>query len=163
MEQMKIIVFALYLGFMILNIIIQNSDDYIIINNLFENENYAKLNIGKVPNQHFCCLYRNNYLCVTSTYKSFVRVWDLVNKEIYKQIEYKNKYENAYEISFWNSEYSIVGAHTSFVILDIEEGKAIKVNELSNINIVGIKKINLNNLGECLITSGNENISLFHK
>ena len=68
---------------MILNIIIQRSDDYIIINNLFENENYAKLNIGKVPNQHFCCLYRNNYLCVTSTYKSFVRVWDLVNKEIY--------------------------------------------------------------------------------
>jgi hypothetical protein len=46
--------------------IIQNSDDYIIINNLFEDENYAKLSIGKTPNQKFCCLYRKNYLCVTS-------------------------------------------------------------------------------------------------
>ena len=142
--------------------IIQCSEDDIINNNLFENENYAKLSLGKVPNQYFCYLYRNNYFCLTSSSKSLVRVWDLINKVIYKQIEYKTKYENGYEIALWNSKYSIVGSHTTIVIIDIEEGKTIKINEVSNINIVGIKKIKLGNLGECLITSGFENISLFH-
>jgi len=143
--------------------IIQSSDDYIIINNLFEDENYAKLSMGEIKNQKFCCLYRKNYLCVTSDHNcSFVRVWDLINKVIYKQIEYKTKYQCGYEITLWNSKYSIVGAHTAIVIMDIEEGKIIKINEVSNFSINGVKKIKLSNLGECLITSGYENISLFH-
>ena len=56
--------------------IIQSSDDYIIINNLFEDENYAKLSMEKIPNQKFCYLYKKNYLYVTSNNNSFVRVWD---------------------------------------------------------------------------------------
>ena len=141
--------------------IIQSSDDFIIINNLFENENYAKLSMGKSPNQYYCCLYKKNYLCVTSSMANNVRIWDLVNKVIYKQIDYEAKYDNGYEIVHWNDKYSIVGTHTQIVIMDIEKGeKVIKVVEGKN--IVGIKKIKLNNLGECLITSGNENISLFH-
>ena len=141
--------------------IIQSSDDFIIINNLFENENYAKLSMGKSPNQYYCCLYKKNYLCVTSDMAKYVRIWDLVNKVIYKQIDYEAKYDNGYEIVHWNDKYSIVGAHTQIVIMDIEKGeKVIKVVEGKN--IVGVKKIKLNNLGECLITSGYENISLFH-
>ena len=42
-------------------------------------------------NQIFCCLYKNNYLCVTSSSYNIIRVWDLVNKVIYKQIEYQGK------------------------------------------------------------------------
>ena len=141
--------------------IIQSSDDFIIINNLFENENYAKLSMGKSPNQIFCCLYKKNYLCVTSSMAQYVRIWDLVNKVIYKQIDYEAQYNGGYEIVHWNDKYSIVGAGTQILIMDIEKGeKVIKVVEGKN--IVGVKKIKLNNLGECLITSGYENISLFH-
>ena len=71
--------------------------------------------MGKIPNQYFCCLYRKNYLYVTSNNNSFVRVWDLINKVIYKQIEYKTKYQNGYEIALWNCKYYIVGAHTAFL------------------------------------------------
>ena len=46
--------------------------------------------------------------------------------------------------------------------MDIKEEKIIKINEASNFSIEGIKKIKLSNLGESLITSGYENISLFH-
>ena len=141
--------------------IIQSSDDFIIINNLFENENYAKLSMGKSPNQYYSCLYKKNFLCVTSRDAKYVRIWDLVNKVIYKQIDYEALYNGGYEIVHWNDKYSIVGADTQIVIMDIEKGeKVIKVVEGKN--IVGVKKIKLNNLGECLITSGYENISLFH-
>ena len=85
--------------------------------------------------------------------------YGIINKVIYKQIEYKAKYQSVYEIVLWNNKYSIVGTHTAYVIIDIEEGKIIKINEVSNISIEGIKKIKLNNLGEYLITSGYE---IFH-
>ena len=142
--------------------IIQVGDDYVLINNLFENENYGKLSMGKMSNQIFCCLYKNNYLCVTSSSYNIIRVWDLVNKVIYKQIEYQGKYAGGYEMIHWNDKYSIIGADSQFVVLDIEEGKIIKQYKNENLNICGVKKIKLNNLGECLITSGYQNISLFH-
>ncbi len=35
--------------------------------------------MGKNVNQHLCCLYKKNYLCVTSTHEQrYVRIWDLV-------------------------------------------------------------------------------------
>ena len=45
------------------------------------------------------------------------------------------------------------------MIIDIEEGKMIKkINSNKGNRFYGLKKIKMNNLGECLIGSGNGNI-----
>ena len=61
----------------------------ISINNIFENENYGIL--SKEPEGgHYCgYIYNDNYLCVSNFNNDYIRVWDLVNKSIYKQINYE--------------------------------------------------------------------------
>ena len=46
-----------------------------------------------------------------------------------------------------------------FLIIDIEEGKIIKkINSNKAKDLRGLKKIKMNNLGECLVGSGDGNI-----
>ena len=63
------------------------------------------------------------------------------------------------EIIPWNNKYIIIGCYSCFVIIDIEEGKMIKkINSNKAYDLHGLKKIKMNNLGECLIGSGDGNI-----
>ena len=129
----------------------------ISINNIFEDENYA--NLSKEPEgRHFCgYIYNNNYLCVSDYDNKYIRIWDLVNKSIYKQINYDARYGR--EIIPWNNKYTIIGCDSCFVIIDIEEEKMIKkINSNKAKDFYGLKKIKMKNLGECLICSGNGNI-----
>ena len=92
----------------------------------------------------------------------FIRIWDLVNKIIYKQINYDADY--GYGIIPWNNIYTMVACKSCFVIINIEESKMIKKITLDNTNhsLLTIRKIKINQLGECLIGSDdNNNIILF--
>ena len=72
--------------------IIDFADKVISINNIFEDENYANLSMEPEGSHQYGCLYKNNFLCVSCQSNKFLRVWDLVNKTVYKQINYDCKY-----------------------------------------------------------------------
>ena len=133
----------------------------ISINNMLEDECYANLNMNS-ESDHFCgYIYNNNYLCVSDENNNCIRIWDLVNKIIYKEIKYDGR--NGCEIIPWNNKYTIVGCDGGFVIINIEEGKMIKKIKLDNADVRGVKKIKLGNLGECLMISDNKsNIKLYY-
>ena len=64
----------------------------ISINNMLEDECYANLNMNPEGN-HFCgYIYNDNYLCVSDYNNNCIRIWDLVNKIIYKEIKYDSRY-----------------------------------------------------------------------
>ena len=138
--------------------IIELCDEKISINNLFENENYAVL--SKEPEGDHQCgyIYNENYLCVSDSTNSNIRIWDLVNKTVNKQIDYNENY--GYETIQWNNKYCIVGGGGCFLIIDIEEGKVVKYTEVKDCQVLGIKKIIINNYGECLIGSVSKNFFL---
>ena len=121
----------------------------ISINNLFEDENYAELSKEPEGIHLSGYLYDENYLCVSDQTNSNIRIWDLVNKTIIKQINYNASY--AYMTIPWNSKYTIVGCGGCFVIINIEENKVIKYIEVKKSQALGIKKIKINEYGECLI------------
>ena len=86
-----------------------------------------------------------------------IRIWDLVNKLIYKQINYDAKY--GYEIIQWKNNYAIVRCQSCFVIIDIEKSKIVKKVTLyiTNNCLFPIREIKISQLGECLICSDNYN------
>ena len=142
--------------------IIECCNNKISINNLLEDESYANLSMDPEGRNYCGYLYNDNYLCVSNYDQSFLRIWDLVNKVIYKQINYEAPNTCSYEIIPWNNNYSIFGCYDCFVIINIEEGKMVKKIDMKNEYIYGMKKIRLGQLGECLICSdSSNNIKLF--
>ena len=141
--------------------IIDCSFKNISINNIFEDENYAILK--KDPEfYHYCgYIYNNIYLCVSDSDNKFIRIWDLVKKVIYKQINYDANY--GFGIIPWNSTFSILGCKGCLVVINIEKSKMVKKIELDNINssLLAIRRIKTNQFGECLICSDGNNIRLF--
>ena len=140
--------------------LIECSDNKIYINNIFEDENYANLSMDP-EGSHYCgYLYNDNFLCVSDYDQQFIRIWDLAKKVIYKQINYDGT-DCSYEIIPWNVNYSIFGCDSSFVIININDGKMVKKIDNSNLGeIRGIKKIKMGQLGECLICSGSSGNSI---
>ena len=134
----------------------------ISITNIFEDRQYAELKSS--PDGHHASgyLYNNNYLCVVDTNNHFIRIWDLVNKSIYKQISYDAN--QGCQIIPWNYKYTIIGCRACIIIIDINEEKVVKKINFNNNDCLfaGIKKIHLNKYGECLIGSSSFNsIKLF--
>ena len=135
--------------------LIECSTNKIYINNMFEDENYANLSMDP-EGSHYCgYLYNGNYLCVSDYNQYFVRIWDLVNKVIYKQINYEGSNSCSYEIIPWNVNYTIFGCDNSFVVMNITDGKMIKKIDVKDSNeIRSMKKIKIGQIGECLICVG---------
>ena len=134
--------------------IISCCDFNISINNIFEDETYGNLK-EKPEGEHYCgFLYNDNYLCVSDIKNNFIRIWDLINKTIYKTISFDAK--NGYEMIQWNDKYAIIGSDQYFIIINLEIGVYKKIEENSTIH--GLKKIKDDNLGECLICSKENNI-----
>ena len=128
----------------------------IYINNMFEDENYANLSMDP-EGRHYCgYLYNGNYLCVSDYDRQFVRIWDLVNKVIYKQINYEGTSNTcSYEIIPWNINYTIFGCDNFFVVMNITDGKMIKKIDVKDSHeIRSMKKIKIGQIGECLICVG---------
>ena len=130
----------------------------ISIYNIFENEKYAELTAEK--SSYFCgFIYNKNYLCANDRNNNLLRIWDLTNKSIIKQINYDG--DSGREIVQWNDTYTIIASKYCFIIVNLEKGEMT-----SKINIRrclgGVKKIFLDRLGECLIVSDfNNTIILF--
>ena len=127
---------------------------------MLEDECYANLNMN--PEGIYFCgyIYNDNYLCVNDYNNNCIRIWDLMNKIIYKEIKYDGRH--GYEIIPWNNKYTIVGCFGGFVIINIEEGKMIKKTKLDKIYVCGIKKMKISKLGECLIIADSKsNIKLY--
>ena len=127
----------------------------ISINNIFENENYSDL-YSQPKGYHYCgYIYNKNYLCVSDSDNNLIRIWDLVNKNVYKQINYDCNVGCG--IIPWNYEYTIVACENYLVVIDIEKGKMIKRIFYDNdIKVKDIKKIKISNLGECLVCSSED-------
>ena len=60
----------------------------ISINNIFDDENFAELSSQPEGYQYCCYIYNQNYLCVSDRDNNHIRILDLVNKSIYKQIKH---------------------------------------------------------------------------
>ena len=131
-------------------------DSEISINNIFEEETYATLK-EKPEGKHYCgFLYNDNYLCVSDINNNFIRIWDLVNKTIYKTINFEGNY--GYEMVQWNDKYTIICCDKCLIIIDLENGKEYKKIKGKNGKIFGLKKIKDEYLGECLICSQENNV-----
>ena len=139
--------------------LIECSDNKIYINNIFEDENYANLSMDPEGNHYCGYLYNDNFLCVSDYCQKFIRIWDLAKKVIYKQIDDTSN-GCSYEIIPWNVNYSIYGCDSSFVIININDGKMVKKIDSNLGEIRGIKKIKMGQLGECLICSGSSGNSI---
>ena len=138
--------------------IIECCTNKISINNMFKDENYATLS-SKPEGKHLSgYIYESNYLCVSDQNNNVVRIWDLVKKEILKEINNNSSY--GYEIISWNNKYTILGCYECFAIVNIEEGKIIRMIDIKRkeCELRGVKKIKTKKFGECLICSGNDNI-----
>ena len=142
--------------------LIECSDNKIYINNIFEDENFANLSMDPEGRHNCGYLYNDNFLCVSDYCQNFIRIWDLAKKVIYKQINYNGTSNGcSYEIIPWNVNYSIFGCDSSFVIININDGKMVKKIDNSNLGeIRGIKKIKMGQLGECLVCSGSSGNSI---
>ena len=141
--------------------IIACCDYEISINNIFENENYANL-VSKPEGGHYCgFLYNDNYLCVSDVNNNFLRIWDLAKKSLHKTINFNARYGK--EMIQWNDKYAIIGSNQCLIIIDMEKEKEVKKIEGKNLNILGVKKIKDNELGECLICSEENNTVNLYK
>ena len=130
----------------------------ISIHNIFENECYAKLTVEK--SSYFCgFIYNKNYLCANDRTNNLLRIWDLINKNIVKEIKYDG--ELGREIIQWNNTYTIIACKYSVIIINLEKGEMISKISIKRC-IGGVKKIFLDRAGECLIVSDfNNTILLF--
>ena len=136
--------------------------DYeISINNIFEDESYANLKQNPEGGHYNGFLYNDNYLCVSDMNNNFIRIWNLVKKNIYKTINFSAKV--GYEMTQYNDEYTIIGCDGYLIIINIEEGEEYKKIKSNNGYIHGLKKIKINNLGECIISSEDNNIINIYK
>ena len=143
--------------------LIECCNSIISINNIFKDENYA--NLKYEPEGSHCCgyLFKDNLLCVTDYNNSFIRIWNLVNKSIYCEIDYEAKL--AYGIIPWNDIYSIVACSGCLIIIDLKQQKMVNKLVFKKVksSLCGIQKIKLSNLGECLVCSdANNTIRLFN-
>ena len=134
--------------------------DNISIHNIFENECYAVLN---TDNSRYYCgfIYNILYLCANDRNQSILRIWDLANKNIFKEIKYDGRIGR--QIIPWNDNNIIVACEHCFIIIDLKNGKMINKIMVEKSCLGGLKKVYLNRLGECLIISDfNNNIELFN-
>lgn len=141
--------------------IIQVANFYILINDLFEDELYAKLSIDTFKDFHDnAFIYNKNkidYLC-TCTENGFIHIWDLDHKNIFQIIQL-----GCWLITIvnWNDKYSIVcnGTNNNCIIIDMETFAITgKINSNHKNSLICIKKIMHPTFGESLLTAGRDKV-----
>ena len=135
----------------------------ISINNIFKSEKYADL--FKSPEGLHCCgyIYNDIYLCVTDYQNHFLRIWNLVQKSVEREINFEGWY--SYGIIPWNNDYSIVACSEGLIVIDMDKGLVMKkIFDKRTINMCGIQKVNLAEFGESVICSNNNgSIMIFNE
>ena len=141
-----------------------------MINNLLEDELYSELIQEPEDNHLSGFIYNrnnNDYLC-SSSYNGYINIWDLYNKNLFKNIDTNknsklnffntNEYKLAHIIE-WNNKYIIVADdnNKSFKIIDIDENKIISdIGGQHTDKVNCIKKIYHPIYGESLLSSGQD-------
>ena len=147
----------------------KNNDEYYIVKldygriqiiNLLDNEIYSTFVSQNNDIYYDGIIYNKNkidFLCTVSN-NGYVDIWDLFNKQIYKNIYIENC--NLNRILSWNDKYFICNDYhnNSFKLINIENNKVISNIKINTENILCLKKIKHPIYGESLLFSGNDNI-----
>lgn len=100
---------------------------------------------------------------MTSYYdNNAIRIWDLAKKQFIKAFQHHES-NHGYDIISWNNKFIIFATDSKIYIESLSniEEKKIEAKILSA-QVIGIKKIKIKELGECLICSNNSgHIQLF--
>jgi WD40 repeat protein len=141
--------------------IIQVANFYILINDLFEDELYAKLsndtNNDFHDNAFIYCKNKNDYLC-TCTKNGFIHIWDLDHKNLFQNIQLGC---GLITIIDWNQKYSIICEEKNnyFIVIDMETFAVTgKINSNHKNTLICIKKILHPTFGESLFTAGRDKV-----
>ena len=150
-----------------MNYIIQTGKNKIIINELQTKELYATINTsGDYPNNISSLIYNKDnkdLLLITSNF-GLVIIYDLINKQIFKEIKIPNSY--LINIIKWNENIFVtINANKKEILLiDSNNNKIINSVEIKEIfsHERFIKKVKHPLYGEALISVGNDyKIKLF--
>ena len=126
---------------------INNIENTIIINNIFEDEIYYKFEAEK-PGYGFV---KDNILYITEHSNKYqIGIYNLIEKT-------KDKFItdiDCKEVIFWNKNYLLCGGYNEIIILDLKNNQ-IKRKPINNWicykYIIGLRKVILNEYAECLI------------
>ena len=147
--------------------VIECCKNRISINNIFEERCYANVHLED-ENTNYCgYIYNKIFLCVSSRVKGFnvIVVWNLTNMIMDQRFDLRNNSYIGREIIPWNNKYAILGGKGCILIYNLEKENLYGVINLAQCDntMIGIKKIKLEDLGECLICSDDKNnILLFN-
>lgn len=150
-----------------MNYIIQTGKNKIIINELQTKELYATINTsGDYPNNISSLIYNKDnkdLLLITSNF-GLVIIYDLINKQIFKEIKIPNSY--LINIIKWNENIFVtINANKKEILLiDSNNNKIINSVEIKEIfsHERFIRKVKHPLYGEALISVGNDyKIKLF--
>ena len=133
--------------------IIQLSLGQILINNLFEDEQYCNLKIKPEKDLYSGFIY-NNYLYFSS-FDGYIRILNLFEKTIFKVIQFPNC--SFCHIIQWNYKYIIMADFykKTIKIMDLDNNKYISNYSGQHNNVVKcVKKIYHPLYGESLLSSG---------
>lgn len=142
--------------------LIETTDKKVNVINLFKDELYHEFTPNGGTYLHYGIIYKQNYYIIntnTGDLNSYIRIYDLINKNIYKSIEVKNY--DIESIFLWNDKYllscknSLI--HKNIQIYDLETLKEEQRIIDGNIKILEVKAIKINNIGESLVVCDNEN------
>lgn len=130
----------------------------ISINNIETNDNYAELK--SEPESYNKCgfIYKEKFL-LCSSIDGFIKMWNLVDKNIIKGIEIKEC--EIFGILQWSENYLICANYhnNSIDIIDINFGKVVKqIKATHQFKVAYVKKINHPELKECLLSAGFDNV-----
>ena len=136
--------------------IIELCEKKISINNLLKDNDYTNLSFKGIIEPYSGYIFNKNYLCVCDRKNGLFRIWDLIKKIQYKKITYIG---TGFSIIPWNDNIAVISTKSNLYIIDLNNNESYLAS--SNYNIIyDIKKIRLEQLGECLICNHGNTISL---
>lgn len=133
--------------------VISGNDKYIKSFDIYNNSLYNKYQNNDSDSRHISAIVfpdGNITKLIEVSYDHNLRIWDFHSGN---QLENIHNNSELYGLCLWNSEYILVSCQNSLIkLFDIKKGKYIKDLNGHKNAIVSIKKINIPNIGECLIS-----------
>lgn len=137
------------------NFIISGNNKYCKSFNFNNNELYKKYYDKDSNDWHMSIVIicSNNILkMIEGSLDGNIRIWDFHTAELIQKIKIKGGVRG---LCLWNDKYLIgAGSNKEIVLVDIEKGYCIKNFEGHENVVCSVKKISLNNYGECLVSQG---------
>ena len=136
-----------------------NSHDIRIYN--FDDLKIYKTYIEKNSSSHAHVLIQENekddkvYL-IDSDMKGFIHIWDFDTEECLKTIFLQTIING---ICFWNEQYiACTGRDKKIKIVDINEGKIVRLITGHEKETISVQKINIPKFGDCLVSHGKDGL-----